>query len=226
MFLLKHLKQFKISDPFIVRKSDEVVLFFKEKPDLGYAFSIDVEDLFYSVPQHELLASVKECIAENNEVAFQNTAGIRTSNFITLLEAYLHSTFVSYDEKLFLLRKGICIGSCVMPILCEIFLSQVDHTLDHAFIEGGKVLHVFRFVDDFLVLLKPQAEGLYGHQVEVILDLFNRHGKGLTFTHELPTQNCLQFLDINLVFLTNMCAGLIDLGLGRVSYLMTPLTLR
>lgn len=44
------------------------------------------------------------------------------------------------------------------------FLSQVDRTLDHAFKEGGKVLHVFGFVDDFFSFAKGTGGGLYGHQ--------------------------------------------------------------
>lgn len=93
-------------DPFILRKSDELVQFFKDKPNIGYAFSVDVEDLYYSVPQHELLASVKACIQQNAEISFQNTAGISSDNFLTLLDTYLNSTFILFEEQLFFAKGG------------------------------------------------------------------------------------------------------------------------
>lgn len=108
-------------------------------------------------------------------------------------QIYLHSTFISFDERLFLQREGVCIGSCVAPILCNIFLSQLDRALHNVFNEGGRVLRVFRYVDDFLIMLRPQAGGSYTDQVDTILEVFNLHGKGLSFTHELPTQSTMQF---------------------------------
>lgn len=62
---------------------------------------------------------------------------------------------------------------------------------------SDKVFKIFRYVDDFLVLLKKQDKATYPNTVTEILDLFNQDGKGLTFTHELPLYSGLQFLDLN-----------------------------
>lgn len=73
---------------------------------------------------------------------------------MTLLEFYLCSALVSYDGRVYIQRKGICIGSCVAPVLCNIFLSAIDRDLACVF-DDAKVQKVFRYVDDFLVILKP-----------------------------------------------------------------------
>ncbi|CAN7997046.1 unnamed protein product, partial [Ixodes hexagonus] len=164
---------------------------------VGYAFSIDVEDLFYSVPHEEMYRSVLACIEASGVVAFQNASGIPLDSFMALLEFYLRSTFVSFNDKLFIQRKGICIGSCVAPVLCNIFLANVDRDLNGV-LNADNVLKVFRYVDDFLVLLKTNTSVTHLNMVQSVLADFRQHGKGLLFTHELPDNNQLQFLDINI----------------------------
>lgn len=64
-------------------------------------------------------------------------------NFLTMLEAYLSSTFISFDSHLYVQKKGICIGSCLAPILCGIFLAQIDQALECLW-SLRLVLNVFR----------------------------------------------------------------------------------
>lgn len=129
--------------------------FLQSGAPIGYAFSVDVEDLFYSVPHGVLFEAVRECIDENGAIGFQNSAGVSVDNFISLLEFYLKSTFISFGNGLFLQRRGICIGSCVAPVLCNIFLAAVDRAL-HKELDDKLVLKAFRYVDDFLVVLNKQ----------------------------------------------------------------------
>lgn len=124
-FLLKHLKCLQVTDPFLTKRSDEVADFFQDNQSIRYAFSVDIEDLFYSVPHCELFSAIRKCIDVNGVVSFQNTAGVSVEDFLNLLEAYLNCTFISFDNQLYLQKKGICIGSCVAPILCNIFYSRL-----------------------------------------------------------------------------------------------------
>lgn len=86
-------------------------------------------------------------------VEFQNRAGISLDYFMTLLEFELASTFVCFNERLSIQRKGICIGSCVAPILSNIFLSRIDRDLELAQ-SADAVLKFFRYIDEFLTVLK------------------------------------------------------------------------
>ena len=61
-----------------------------------------------------------------------------------------------FDNKLYVQKRGICIGSCVSPVLCNIFLSAVDRRLNSAF-NSDKLLAVCRYVDDLVVLKKQEG---------------------------------------------------------------------
>lgn len=52
---------------------------------------------------------------------------------------------------------------------------------------------VFRYVDDFLMILSTNPYQTNASAVEDIFNLFSRHEKGLNFTHELPDNGTLQF---------------------------------
>nr|XP_054933026.1 uncharacterized protein LOC126542008 [Dermacentor andersoni] len=196
-YLLKQLNTLVIDDPFMVKNSFDVIAFLRESQSIGCLFSIDVVDLFYSIPQKELLAAVLSCIEMNGQVSFQNTAGISVVNFMALLEFYLCSTAVCFQGHFYVQRKGICIGSCVAPVLCNIFLAGIDRALSKVF-DGGNVLKVYRYVDDFLILLTERSPLTYSHTVQGILTDFKQQGKGLDFTFELAKDNSLQFLDLNI----------------------------
>ncbi|XP_072143101.1 uncharacterized protein [Dermacentor andersoni] len=122
-FLQKNLKLLTLNDPFRTKNSNDVVQFLRGNTDVGYGFSVDVEDLFYSVPQRQLLSSVHECIEYSGTISFQNHAGVSVGNFLSLLEYYLRATFIVFNDQPYLQRNGICIGSCVAPVLVDIFLS-------------------------------------------------------------------------------------------------------
>lgn len=93
-FLQTKLNMLMIDDPFRVKNSDEIIDFFKDHPDRSLlACSIDIKDLYYSIPHKELLASVEECIDNHGTVAFQNESGLSVSHFLELLSFYLMSTF-------------------------------------------------------------------------------------------------------------------------------------
>lgn len=196
-YLQKHLSALQVEDPFATKTSGDVVSYLQSNDPIGYAFSVDVEDLFYSVPHDELFVAVRECIERNGEVSFRNSAGVPADSFISLLEFYLQATFITFNDDYYIQRQGICTGSCVAPTLCNIFLAAIDRSLNHVFNNQG-VLKAFRYVDDFLIVLSKQKTLTPTHSVNSILNLFKRYGKGLNFTHELPTNGTLQFLDLNL----------------------------
>lgn len=196
-FLQKCLRNLVIQDPFVVKNSGDVVSFLQGSSSLGYAVSFDIENLFFSIPHEDLFCAVRSCIDENGVVDFQNTSGLTVDNFMKLLEFYLESTFVTFDNRFHVQRQGICIGSCVAPVLANIFLASIDRDLV-CYLDDKIVLRVFRYVDDYLVIFKKQPGLTHTVTVQETLSVFKRHGRGLTFTHELPEQDRLQFLDINI----------------------------
>lgn len=48
-FLLKALNFLPVTDPFLTKNSHDVVDLLRDNQSIGYMFSVDVEDLFYSI---------------------------------------------------------------------------------------------------------------------------------------------------------------------------------
>uniref|UniRef100_L7LVB7 Putative tick transposon n=1 Tax=Rhipicephalus pulchellus TaxID=72859 RepID=L7LVB7_RHIPC len=196
-YLQKHLTKLHIVDPFRVKNSDDVVAFLRRgELRCCTALSVDVTDLYYSLPQEQLMSSVKECIAENDELKFRNESGVPVQSFLELLSFYVQSTFLLWDEKVLIQRQGVCIGSQVAPVLSEIYLGKVDRTLEGTLTAG--IVKIFRFVDDYLVITRSHNRS---GEVNTIVSSFQEGGLGLAFTYELPSnKNEIQFLDLKLRF--------------------------
>lgn len=194
-YLQKHLSSLSLSDPFLVRNSEAVVRSLRfEKYGHHEIFSVDVQDLFYSIPHPPLLAAVQSCIESNGELAFRNATGISIEDFLELLIYYLKSTYIGWKDDLYLQKSGVCIGSCVAPVLSDIFLSGVDRSIHDSF-NTLPVRNVFRYVDDFFIVYGKRVEG---HGVHQVVETFVKCGSGLKFTFEEPKDGTLQFLDLSL----------------------------
>lgn len=199
-YLLGQLASLRLSDPFLVRNSQEVVDYLRTGTLTNTtAFSIDVVDLFYSIPHGGLFTSVRDCIENRGVVGFQNASGVGVDSFLELLRFYLQSTFILFDGVYYLQRQGICIGACVAPVLCDIFLAKIDKTISEN-LDSSLVTKVFRYVDDYLVMIN-RPEGNSGDiVVNSVLDVFTRHSGGLKFTHERQNGLFLQYLDLKMKF--------------------------
>ncbi|CAN7949006.1 unnamed protein product, partial [Ixodes pacificus] len=46
-----------------------------------------------------------------------------------LLHMHLRSTFATWEGNIYLQRQGVCIGSCVAPVLSDLFLASLDRTI-------------------------------------------------------------------------------------------------
>ncbi|CAN7947377.1 unnamed protein product [Ixodes hexagonus] len=194
-FLQKQLATLDVGDPFRVANSEVVCDFLKDNEARRWlAFSVVVEDLFYSLPHDQLLASVRYCIETNWELGLRNYSGVALEDFLEMLHFYLNSMVVGWNNSLFLQKPGVCIGSCLAPILSDIYLSGVDRAVESA-LGASAVKRVFRYVDDFLVLYKGAEED---ETRSFVLAAFEKCGGGLRFTCEEPNEGALQFLDLTM----------------------------
>ncbi|XP_049270946.1 uncharacterized protein LOC125758156 [Rhipicephalus sanguineus] len=201
-FLQEQLNRLDVDDPFIVKSSDQVIDFVKTCVDEHvYGFSVDMTDLYYSIPLNQLLPAVEECIDLFGSVRFQTECGIPVSRFLELLSFYLKSTYISWDDKPFIQKDGICIGSCIAPILSDIFLSRIDRSIN-LHLDILNIKKVFQYVDDYLVLLTNDTVADEAGLAKIISQ-FSECFKPLTLTHELPESNAIKFLDVLFTFHPN-----------------------
>lgn len=148
LYLQKTLNCLNVNDPFLVKNSCKVQELISSRYNKSlFAFSVDVKDLDYSIPRGPLLHCIEECIDEFGASNFQTQSGISVGGFLELLSFYLRSTYILWDVKPHLQKAGICIGSCIAPIISDLFLAKLDRSVSEAF------AHVFRYVDDFLIFI-------------------------------------------------------------------------
>ncbi|XP_049528721.1 LOW QUALITY PROTEIN: uncharacterized protein LOC125947615 [Dermacentor silvarum] len=197
IFLQNKLNLLTIDDPYLVRDSDAVIEFLKGNNKALRAFSIDVKDLYYSLPHDEMLKCVEGCIDNFGSIAFQNETGVAVSGFLEMLTFYLKSTFVSWEESQYIQKSGICIGSCLAPVLSDIYLAKKESRTIQTCLDMSLVAKVCRYVDDFLVLIECPEE-VFEQAAGKVLDVFRQNLHPLELTHELPENNSLRFLDVKL----------------------------
>lgn len=137
-------------------------------------------------------------IDDYGEIRFNGVTGVTSDNFLELLDFYLHSTVVNFEGKHYAQRSGICIGSSLAPILSDLFLSAFDSRVSLS-LDSSLDLTICRYVDDYLVVVN---RGL-AHQdliVKNVINTFSQASKALKFTCELPCDNKIRFLDLQLSF--------------------------
>lgn len=99
-------------------------------------------------------------------------------------------------------KAGVCIVSCVAPVLSEIYLLEVDRSVrnDLKQFQEKELVTVLRYADGYLTIHdrsvgKPK-----------IISTFKRQSLGLQFTEEQCESRSLQFLDLQLhISVSGLC---------------------
>ncbi|XP_075730561.1 uncharacterized protein LOC142772252 [Rhipicephalus microplus] len=196
LFLQEQLNLLTIDDPFLVKDSEAVIKFLRSNDKGLKTFSIDVKDLYYSLPHNGVLQCLEGCIYSFGSINFQNASGMPVHGFQELLSFYLKSMVASWNEQHLIKKSGICIGSCLAPVLSDIFLAHKDRHIQKD-LDLSLVVKVCRFVDDFIVFIDC-LDTVFGVVVLSLVDLFKKHLYPLELTHELPYGNSIRFLDLTL----------------------------
>lgn len=153
LYLKRNLDMLPIDDPFLIRSSSEVVAHLTGNNNSSLsACSVDIKDLYYSIPHKELLSCVEACIDGYGAISFQNSSGIPVDKFLELLALYLRSTFSTWEGNIYLQNNGICIGSCLAPVLSDLYLASLDRVVANR-LPQCKVVKTFRYVDDYLLVI-------------------------------------------------------------------------
>ncbi|CAN8005973.1 unnamed protein product, partial [Ixodes pacificus] len=203
-YLQKSLSVLAVEDPYLVRTPSMVSDYLQQLPKgKVLAFSVDIKDLYYSLPHDSICETVNDGIDRYGPLKFQNSVGIAAEDFLNLLMLYLRSTTVVFRSEFYRQREGVCIGSCIAPALSDLLLAFYDRLLEIS-LRDSSVIKIFRYVDDFLVLYRPSDDtGSKG-----LGDIFNTFKSTLrpfTLTNELPEEQQLRFLDLTLLFGDHVC---------------------
>ncbi|KAM7301394.1 hypothetical protein ISCGN_016913 [Ixodes scapularis] len=102
-YLQKSLFVLEVEDPYLVRTPSMVSDYLQQLPKgKVLAFSVDIKDLYYSLPHDSICETVNDGIDRYGPLKFQNSVGIAAEDFLNLLMLYLRSTTVVFRTR----RRG------------------------------------------------------------------------------------------------------------------------
>lgn len=113
----------------------------------------------------------------------------------------MSATVVTHQNRPYVQKSGVCIGSKVGPYLCDIFLAACGVAIQQV-LKDPRVAAIFRYVDDFLILCTTGVGESLDGCLHTTLRHFQTSCMGLTFTYEPPVDNSIRFLDLALNFQT------------------------
>lgn len=73
----------------------------------------------------QVCAEVGECTDHYGCVRSQDSCGISIANALEILNLYLRSIFIKHNGQFFIQKDGVCIGSCLAPILSDVYYSEL-----------------------------------------------------------------------------------------------------
>ena len=84
-------------------------------------------------------------------------------------------------------------GAPTSSIFSEIYMQYLEHTKVFDILVKHKLVGLFRYVDDILILYKETTTNIHE-----ILDMFNNISPTLTFTMDTQNDNMINFLYITI----------------------------
>ena len=151
----------------------------------GYRYvSFDVVSLFTNVPLKKTIETILKRVY--NDQLVQTKLEKRTLKKL-LLDAYQKTAFF-FNGKIYKQTDGVSMGSSLGPVLANIIMIQMESEIVKPLESKGVIKHYMRYVDDTLVLIKPE-------NIETVLRKFNSFHNNLHFTVDSFDGRDIHFLD-------------------------------
>ena len=127
-------------------------------PEGSIFFSIDVVNLYGSIPIAEAIDAAMEKLATHREEV--DTFGLSQGDVKTLLEHCLSRNVFSFDEKFYRQTLGIAMGNSCAPPIAILFLDRFER----------KAVENIREKPSFLVRYIDDYAGIWSHGKQALLD--------------------------------------------------------
>ena len=114
--------------------------------------SFDVVSLFTSIPTSDVLNLIFRLLNQDNSLC--DRTNLSVNDIIEALSICLKSTFFSFKNVLYRQIFGVPMGSCISPILADIFMEFVEHRAISTFHTSPKLW--VRYVDDTFCVIEEQ----------------------------------------------------------------------
>jgi hypothetical protein len=83
--------------------------------------TLDIKDLYVNIPIRETIDITKAQLLKNNDSQV-------TNQITTLLEVILRQNYITFQDQIYQLKKGVAMGSPISGTMAETFLQQLENT--------------------------------------------------------------------------------------------------
>ena len=153
-------------------------------------FSLDVESLFTNVPLKETVNYLCDYIDRTGK-----DVGLPTTLLKKLILLCTENVQFMFNKDIYRQKDGVAMGSPIGPLLADIFMSKLEN--DPLLQTIRQFSCYCRYVDDIFVI------GDQGLDFTTLLNKFNTAHPSIKFSLETETNNCLNFLDVNITWRDN-----------------------
>ena len=142
--------------------------------DKGYKFiSFDVQSLFTNVPLAKTINIILNRVYDQNLMETK----LKRRTLKKLISDTSKKTTFSFNNQLYEQCDGVSMGSSLGPVLANIIMTELEIVIVRNLIADGTVAFYARYVDDTLLLIKPE-------NVQKVLMKLNSFHKSLNFTFD------------------------------------------
>ena len=116
-----------MEDPFIVVNSAAVISDLEALHGKPQALcSLDIEDMYYSINSAKAVEAVEKAVFNQGIKHLESEWGMSWTSLREIMHTYLSSTAVQFEDKTYLQKKGVCIGSKIAPRLTDIYMASLN----------------------------------------------------------------------------------------------------
>ena len=154
----------------------------------GYQYvSFDVKSLFTNVPLNKTIQVILDRVY--NEKVISTTLKKRTLK--KLIKDTCSKTAFMCDGVIYEQIDGVSMGASLGPVLANIIMTELERVVVDDLIRTGKIKFYARYVDDTLLLVKPE-------DIDEIVARFNSFHKNIEFTVDRFDDCVPHFLDLEI----------------------------
>ena len=178
------INDYSLKDSF--EAAERINLIPKELLNDGYKLiSFDVVSLFTNVPLLYTVNIILDRIFNDNLI---NT-NLSKRTLKKLILDSCRKTIFSFNGKLYKQVDGVSMGSSLGPVLANIIMTELESRIIKPLIDKGIIKFYCRYVDDTLVLIKPE-------NIDYVHNLINNFHPNLKFIVDTFKDSSIHFLDL------------------------------
>ena len=180
------LNQYHLKDSFDAAEKIKAIP--TQLLDEGYQFvSFDVKSLFTNVPLDKTIQIILDRIYNDNIIS----TSLKRRTLKKLLKDTCSKTAFMLDGIIYEQIDGVSMGASLGPVLANIIMTEMERCVVDRLIESGKIKFYTRYVDDTLLLVKPE-------DIDDVLHQFNNFHRNLEFTVDKFEDCTPHFLDLEI----------------------------